>query len=127
MPNQPIDIDHLTEEELRDLNHRVVARLRVIQSVRAHGQMLRFSIGDRVCFRDVRGGRIVRGVLIQYNRKSVSVLADDGARWTVSPSLLFAEAPHPEPEADPAVRVRTVMPVGKLLNAAGTVGGAAGG
>lgn len=32
-----IDIDRLNEAELIDLNHRVVARLKFLQQMRAHG------------------------------------------------------------------------------------------
>ncbi len=45
-----IDIDNLTEPELIDLNHRVVARLRVLRDMRAHVGMLQFRIGNRVTF-----------------------------------------------------------------------------
>ena len=45
-----IDIDGLTEAELIDLNHRIVERLRFLQQMRAHKQMLEFRIGDRVAF-----------------------------------------------------------------------------
>jgi hypothetical protein len=34
-----IDIDRLSEAELSDLNHRIVARLRLIGQVRAHSVM----------------------------------------------------------------------------------------
>lgn len=82
-----ITIDKLTESELIDLNHRIVERLRFIQQARAHASMLRFSIGDRVTFEpDMRGPMC--GVIIRYNKKSVSVLADNGQRWTVAPGLL---------------------------------------
>lgn len=82
-----IDIDKLTESELIDLNNRVVERLRFMQHARAHATMLRFSIGDRVTFEpDMRGP--VFAVIVRYNKKSVSVLADDGQRWTVAPGLL---------------------------------------
>lgn len=82
-----IDIDKLTESELIDLNHRVVERLRFIQQARAHATMLRFSIGDRITFEpDARGPLL--GVIVRYNKKSVSVLTDDGQRWTVAPGLL---------------------------------------
>ena len=37
----PIDIDALTEPELIDLNHRIVARLRFLRQVDAHATMLR--------------------------------------------------------------------------------------
>ena len=82
-----INIDKLTEAELIDLNHRVVERLRFLQHARAHATMLRFSIGDRVMFEpDMRGP--IYGVIIRYNKKSVSVLTNDGQRWTVAPGLL---------------------------------------
>jgi len=43
-----IDIDALSESELVDLNHRIVERLRFINQMRAHRDMLEFGIGDRV-------------------------------------------------------------------------------
>ena|SRR5436305_10460416 len=82
----PIDIDGLTERELIDLNRRVVERLRMLQQLRAHRNMLQFSVGQRVRFRtDVR---TVEGTLTRYNRKTVTVLTDDGEHWNVAPSLL---------------------------------------
>lgn len=45
-----IDIDQLSEAELIDLNNRIVARLRFLQQMRAHVEMLEFKIGDRVSF-----------------------------------------------------------------------------
>ena len=82
-----IDIDRLTEAELIDLNRRVVERLRLLQQMRAHKQMLEFRIGDRVAFQaDGRG--TVEGMLTRYNRKSVTVITDDGHHWNVAPGLL---------------------------------------
>ncbi len=88
-----INIDELTEAELIDLNHRIVERLRFLNQMRAHRRMLEFKIGDRVTFQP--GGRPpVVGMLTRYNRKSVTVITDDGQHWTVSPSLLRkAESP----------------------------------
>ena len=86
-----VDIDGLTEPELVDLNRRIVERLRLLQQMRAHKQMLAFKIGDRVAFRaDGRG--IVEGMLTRYNRKSVTVITDDGQQWNVSPALLSRAA-----------------------------------
>ena len=83
----PIDIDTLTEAELIDLNHKIVARLRILRDMRAHEGMLEFRIGDRVTFQP--SGRLpVDGVLIRYNRKTVTVLADDGGQWNVAPEFL---------------------------------------
>ena len=82
-----IDIDKLTESELIDLNNRIVERLRFMQHARVHATMLRFSIGARVTFEPDMRGQIF-GVIVRYNKKSVSVLTDDGQRWTVAPGLL---------------------------------------
>ncbi len=80
-----VDIDKLTEPELVDLNRRIVERLRFLQ------QMLAFKIGDRVAFQaDARG--TVEGMLTRYNRKSVTVITDDGHQWNVSPALLSRAA-----------------------------------
>ena len=35
-----IDIDQLTEAELIDLNHRIIERLRFLDQMRAHVEML---------------------------------------------------------------------------------------
>jgi len=82
-----IDIDKLSEEELIDLNHRIVQRLRMINQLYAHTQMMEFKIGDRVSFKP-EGHPPVVGMLTRYNRKTVTVITDDGHRWNVSPSLL---------------------------------------
>lgn len=82
-----IDIDTLSEAELIDLNHRIVARLRVLRDMRAHVGMLEFRIGDRVSFQP-SGDRRLEGVVARYNRKTVSVITGDGGQWNVSPSLL---------------------------------------
>ena len=82
-----INIDHLTEAELIDLNHRIVERLRMISQLHAHKAMLEFRIGDRVAF-EPHGRPPVIGVLARYNKKSVTVITDDGYRWNVSPHLL---------------------------------------
>lgn len=82
-----INIDKLTEAELTDLNNRIVARLRFLSQMRAHAQMLEFRIGDRVSFQP-EGRRSVVGMLTRYNRKTVTVISDDGQRWNVTPTLL---------------------------------------
>jgi hypothetical protein len=42
-----VDIDQLSEEELIELNQKVVARLRFLREMRSHVQMLDFRIGER--------------------------------------------------------------------------------
>jgi hypothetical protein len=82
-----IDIDQLGEEELIDLNNRVVARLRFLNQMRAHSQMLDFRIGDRVTFHP-EGRPTLFGMITRYNRKTVTVITDSGQRWNVAPGLL---------------------------------------
>jgi hypothetical protein len=82
-----IDIDRLTEAELIDLNHRIVARLRFLNQMRAHSDMLEFKIGDRVTFQPP-GQEQVQGMLTRYNRKTVTVISDNGRQWNVSPHFL---------------------------------------
>lgn len=82
-----IDIDGLSEPELIDLNNRIVERLRFLHQARAHSRMLEFSVGDRVSFHP-EGSEPLLGVLTRYNRKTVTVITEQGQRWNVSPSLL---------------------------------------
>ncbi len=82
-----IDIDKLTEEELIDLNNRIVARLRFLNQMRAHSQMLDFRIGDRVTFQP-EGRPALFGIITRYNKKTVTVITDNGQHWNVAPGLL---------------------------------------
>lgn len=82
-----IDIDKLTEAELIELNHRIVERLKFLDSVRAHAEMMEFSVGEKVGFHPSGRGMVV-GILVKYNRKTVTVLTEDGERWNVSPHVI---------------------------------------
>ena len=82
-----VDIDQLTEAELVDLNHKIVARLKMLNEMRAHARMLDFKIGDRVTF-EPEGQAPVAGMLTRYNRKTVTIITDAGQQWNVSPSLI---------------------------------------
>jgi hypothetical protein len=82
-----IDIDKLSEEELIDLNHRIVERLRFLNQMRAHSQMLDFKIGDRVTFQP-EGRPALVGMLTRYNKKTVTVITDSGQHWNVAPGFL---------------------------------------
>lgn len=101
-----INIDDLSEPELLDLNRRIVERLRFLRQMRAHSQMLEFSIGDRVTFQP-EGLPPVVGMLTRYNRKSVTVITDDGQQWRVSPMFLRRAAP----QSSAAPGTATVLPL----------------
>ena len=82
-----IDIDELSEKELIELNHRIVERLKFLESARRHKEMMDFNIGERISF--IPPGREKQyGVLIKYNRKTVTVVTDQGEQWNVPPFLL---------------------------------------
>ena len=87
-----IDIDQLTEAELIDLNHRIVERLRFLHQMRAHVEMLEFKIGDRVTFQPPGQGQL-EGMLTRYNKKTVTVVTDEGRQWNVSPTFLNKAVP----------------------------------
>ena len=88
----PIDIDRLTESELIDLNHRIVERLRFLRQLDAHTTMLEYRIGERVTFHP-DGRPPVTGMITRYNKKTVTVVTDDGHRWNVAPQFLERARP----------------------------------
>lgn len=82
-----IDIAQLSEEELIALNRAIVERLRLLQQMRSQARMLEFRVGDRVSFQP-DGRPLLFGVIIRYNRKTMTVAADNGEQWKVAPGLL---------------------------------------
>jgi hypothetical protein len=105
-----INIDQLTEAELVHLNHRIVQRLRLISQVQAHKAMLEFRIGDRVTF-EPEGRTPMFGILTRYNKKSVTVITEDGHRWNVSPRLLrLAESTLESAKAQQGAHPSSVIP-----------------
>ena len=82
-----IDIDRLNEDELIDLNHRIIERLRFLSQMRAHSRMLEFKIGDRVTFHP-EGHPALFGMVTRYNKKTLTVITDTGQHWNVAPGLL---------------------------------------
>ena len=82
-----IDIDKLTESELIELNNKIVARLQFLSQTRRHEQMLEFSIGDRVSFHpDGHNPKV--GIVTRYNKKTITIITEEGEHWNVSPSLV---------------------------------------
>ncbi len=82
-----IDIDHLTEDELVELNHRIVERLKFLESMHTHKEMMQFNPGEQVSFEPPGRGRQI-GTLVKYNKKTVTVITESGQKWNVSPHLL---------------------------------------
>ena len=82
-----IDINELTEEELVQLNHKIVERLKFLESINTHSEMLLFSPGEKVSFEPVGRDRQI-ATLVKYNTKTVTVITESGQKWNVSPHLL---------------------------------------
>src|ERR1700688_4160631 len=86
------NIDSLSEEDLIELNHKIVAPVRFLSQMRSHSKMLDFRIGERVKFRP-DGRPEITGILTQYNKKTVTVITDSGEHWNVAPGLLSKVEP----------------------------------
>jgi hypothetical protein len=82
-----IDLTRYTEDELVELNRRIVERIRLLRQGRCQERMAGFNVGDRVSFQPERG-LPVEGTVIRLNSKSVTVVSTDGVHWRVSPGLL---------------------------------------
>ncbi len=82
----PVDLTSLSEDELIDLNRRIVERLQLIRSAKFLTQLSRFSVGMTVEF-NTDDGRLIRGSIARLNRETVTIVAPSG-RWRVAPSLL---------------------------------------
>jgi hypothetical protein len=83
-----LDLTKLSEDELIDLNRRIVERLRLIRSARHLTQLARFAVGMTVEF-DTDDGRTVSGTVARLNQRTATIVGPSG-RWRVSPSLLRA-------------------------------------
>jgi hypothetical protein len=82
-----INIEQLSKVDLIELNRRIVERLKWLHQIQAQGTMKKFQIGERVMFHP-KNRPTVRGKLTRYNKKSVTVISDEGHRCNVSPELL---------------------------------------
>ncbi|MFO7765593.1 MAG: hypothetical protein R6V33_04110 [Pelovirga sp.] len=80
-------IKRLNEEDLLFLNRLIVERLKLISQARATTLMTSFTRGDRVGFQ-APDGRMLEGMVLRLNKKTISVATDDDYQWNVAPGLL---------------------------------------
>jgi hypothetical protein len=85
-PIVPIDLTRLSEDELVDLNRRIIERLQLIRSAKQLTQLAGFTVGMTVEF-STEDGRVIRGSIARLNRRTATIVAPSG-HWRVSPSLL---------------------------------------
>ena len=77
----------MSYNKLIELNFKIVERLKFLDSMKTHKEMMRFSHGDQVCF-NAPGRDRKFGTLVKFNKKTVSVITESGQRWNVPPHLL---------------------------------------
>ncbi len=85
-------IRRMNEEDLRFLNRLIVERLKLIGQARSTAMLARFSVGDRVSFPSTSGERKV-GVIVRLNKKTASIVTDEGQQWNVHPGFLTSVGP----------------------------------
>jgi hypothetical protein len=87
------DLAKLSEDELIELNRRIIERLRLLRSARSLAQLAQFSVGMVVEF-DTDDGRTISGTIARLNQRTATIVSVSG-RWRVSPGLLRAASmPH---------------------------------
>ena len=82
-----IDLSSLTYDELIELNHKIVERLKFLDTMHTHEEMMQFSPGDKVSFQPSGRERQV-GILVKFNKKTVTVITESGQKWNISPQIL---------------------------------------
>lgn len=87
LPEKVIKIvDSLSKDQLILLNRFIVERLKQMHEDQINEHMDEFEIGDTVCFENER--KIINGIIIKINKKTISVLTENKERWNVTPTLL---------------------------------------
>lgn len=82
-----LDLSALTYDELLELNHKIVERLKFLDTLHTHEEMMQFSPGDKVSFQPSGRERQV-GTLVKFNKKTVTVITEAGQKWNISPQAL---------------------------------------
>lgn len=81
-----IDLHQFSAVQLRELNARIIERLKYLSSVHTMKSMNKLHLGQRVCFD--ADEETITGTLIKLNQKTVVIAAEDGLQWKVSPQLV---------------------------------------
>ncbi len=83
---------HMGEADLLFINKLIIERLHLIRQAKSTVALAQFSVGDHVAFKD-NLDRWQFGVIEKLNKKTASVVTDQGERWKVSAGLLRKETP----------------------------------
>lgn len=82
-----INIDNLSEEELIELNRKIVERLKFLETMHTHHEMMQFIPGEQVTF-EPPGRERQTGTLVRFNKKTVTIITESGQKWNVSPHFI---------------------------------------
>ncbi len=81
-----LDLDKMSEQELRELNREIVQHLNLRAFVRNKSKLMAFRIGDRVSFECDHSS--LEGCITRINQKTASIETDDERSFRVPPSYL---------------------------------------
>ncbi len=99
-----LDLTKYTEQELLELNRRIIERIRSLRQGRCRESMAVFNVGDRVSF-EPDCGHEVTGTIVRLNRKSVTVVASDGVQWRVAPGFVKKASSESDERVDADARL----------------------
>jgi hypothetical protein len=80
-------IDLMDLDELVSLNEYIIKRIRLISDTKTMKKVQGFDLLERVFFIDDMGNRI-NGAVIRLNKKTITIKAENGMEWRVSPEFL---------------------------------------
>lgn len=87
-----IDLDSISEPELRELHREISHRLHMRAFARTKAKLMAFRVGDRVAFESNDG--TIEGIVTRLNQKTATIQGDDDRSWRVSPGLLSKIVGH---------------------------------
>jgi len=77
---------NLDENQLKELNHKVVERLKLIRRAKGVMSMAKFNFLDKVYF--IHNGNKKIATIIRMNPRSVTIVLDSGQEWRITPDFL---------------------------------------
>jgi len=84
-----INLENMSKNELMELNHEVVERIRMLQSLENSKKTAQFKVGDAVKFESRKKKTWVYGKIKKINRKTIDIKTDDfSSVWRVSATMV---------------------------------------
>ena len=88
------DFNRYSEEELIELNRKIIEHVRLRRQRESQQAMDRFNLEETICFRNGEGD-LVQGKIVSFNKKTVTIERGDcGHRCRISPQFLEKVVEH---------------------------------